>query len=81
VRTRWQDWVIALALFALGVTGIWAIWGPALSELLHPTGSTEATGTGPASHPTGAGAEAGTTDGAAPARTPPPPAGPAQGPF
>jgi cytochrome b subunit of formate dehydrogenase len=36
VRPRWQDWVIALALVALGVTGIWTIWGGDLVRLVHP---------------------------------------------
>jgi hypothetical protein len=73
VRPRWQEWVIALALIALGVTGIWTIWGNDLADLLHPERAERTDGV--------AGSAPG--QGAAPSgsRSPPTPAGPAQGPF
>jgi hypothetical protein len=36
VRPRWQEWVIALSVVALGVTGVWTIWGADIARLFHP---------------------------------------------
>ncbi len=33
VRSRWQDWVIALCILTLAVTGIFTIWGDSLAGL------------------------------------------------
>ena len=34
MRGRWQDWVIALALIAIAVFGVYAIWGEDLLPML-----------------------------------------------
>jgi hypothetical protein len=34
VRQRWHDWVIAIALVGLGVTGVMAIWGNEIRDLI-----------------------------------------------
>jgi hypothetical protein len=33
MRRRWHDWVIALGIVALAVTGVWTIWGADLARL------------------------------------------------
>jgi hypothetical protein len=70
VRSRWQEWVIVLSIFALGGVGVWTIWGPDLRRLVKPDEAAA-----PAEAPA-----------AAPAAPPPPakvpaPAGQAAGPF
>lgn len=33
MRPRWHDWVIALSILAIAVTGVAAIWGDELGRL------------------------------------------------
>ena len=34
VRSRWQEWVIAFAVVAIAVTGVFALWGQDLKQLV-----------------------------------------------